>query len=115
MRARIGVAWFEDAACRGMDPEMWFPPRGTTSVEALRVCEGCPVRYECLVWGLDERLGIWGGRHDRWRRRLRRRMRTEGLGVLAEDAERPVLDRKRFCIGCRCVVDDVSHRCGSVA
>lgn len=94
-RDRIGRAWFERAACRGMDPDLWFPPRGRIYEEALVVCDGCEVRYECLVWGLRERLGVWGGRHDRQRRALRRQVRLEGLEALRRDARTRLVRRAR--------------------
>jgi WhiB family redox-sensing transcriptional regulator len=83
--------WHDRAACRGMDPELWFPvsifPRTPEEARRLRVarstCQGCPVRWECLDFaeGSDQ-YGIWGGltrdeRHAAARRRSRRRARTE--------------------------------------
>jgi WhiB family transcriptional regulator, redox-sensing transcriptional regulator len=72
--------WRKRAACRGSDPELFFPVgTGPTAAEqteqAKRICEGCPVRSECLTHafkvGADG--GVWGGLSDRDRRALRRR------------------------------------------
>ncbi len=67
-------SWYARAACRGMDPNLFFPGRGESNSEALTVCRSCPVRFDCLeqALGSDERLGIWGGLSERERRRLRR-------------------------------------------
>ena len=63
-------AWFDDAACAGEGPELWFGPDGYESsfhrdkreARALAVCTACPVRYECRTHGRREReQGIWGG------------------------------------------------------
>jgi WhiB family transcriptional regulator, redox-sensing transcriptional regulator len=84
-------AWMAQALCRGMDPELWFPERGSIAddLQAKKVCSGCPARSKCLDYALDngERHGIWGGLSERERRRIRlqrnldkaRRCRTCGL------------------------------------
>lgn len=55
MRAVLGAVlderrqdWRRLAVCRGQDPELFFPTRGTSCAEAKRVCFGCPVRDDCL-------------------------------------------------------------------
>lgn len=53
--------WYRRAACRGMDPEMFFPNRGSRAAEARAVCATCPVRAECLEAGRLEHYGVWGG------------------------------------------------------
>lgn len=74
-------AWTSRAACRGMDPEMFFPDRqdGYQAIQAIQaICAECPVRVECLNYALDERErdGIWGGMTGRQRRRLARERRV---------------------------------------
>lgn len=78
--------WRPKAACKGMDTDTIFYPEHphTSAGDAARaVCEGCPVRKECLEWAMatHEPDGIWGGRTWRQRRRLgadrRRRARGE--------------------------------------
>lgn len=59
-----GPRWWERAACRGTDPEMFFPPPCAAPPRvAKRICAGCPVRAKCLEYALanGERHGIWGG------------------------------------------------------
>ena len=72
-------AWYVDAACRGTDPDLWFPPRGGDTAAAKAVCAGCSVKVECLDFALGrspaEKWGIWGGTSERERRRLRHAMR----------------------------------------
>lgn len=58
--------WRNRAACRGRDPELWWPVdvRLTPAVqEALTICAECPVREQCLAWAYEqgEQYGIWGG------------------------------------------------------
>ena len=66
--------WKEQALCAETDPEAFFPEKGGSTREAKRVCNGCPVRADCLAFALehDERFGIWGGLSERERRRLKR-------------------------------------------
>lgn len=66
--------WLKDAACRGMDLALFFPGRGDTTTfnEAVKVCQGCPVREQCLDDGLDELWGVRGGMSENQRKALRR-------------------------------------------
>lgn len=56
--------WHADAACSA-DPEAMFPDTNAARITyALAVCEGCPVRYECLADALrtgETAHGIRGG------------------------------------------------------
>jgi WhiB family redox-sensing transcriptional regulator len=58
----------------GVDPELFFPERGSSTREAKEVCRGCVVRIECLEFAIanSEKFGIWGGMSERERRRVRR-------------------------------------------
>lgn len=66
--------WLERAACAGVDPALFFPGRGEETKSARAICAGCPVREDCLEYALrtGEKFGIWGGKSERERRRLRR-------------------------------------------
>jgi WhiB family redox-sensing transcriptional regulator len=64
----------DGGACKGTDPDLFFPERGESTREAKGVCRGCSVRSDCLEFSLrnGEKFGIWGGLSERERRRLRR-------------------------------------------
>jgi WhiB family transcriptional regulator, redox-sensing transcriptional regulator len=68
--------WMSEAACQGVDPDLFFPERGenTDNSEAKAVCRKCPVREDCLEHALvnHEHYGIWGGTSERERKRIRR-------------------------------------------
>lgn len=72
--------WTAQAACIGVDPDLFFPVRGGDVSAAKRVCAMCPVAAECLAYAMDTHqcYGVWGGRSERERRRMRRTVR---LGV----------------------------------
>lgn len=80
--AQLGRPDFvNQAACRGLDPEIFYPysqkrlnpklqrktdwdPQVAERHEpAFQVCRGCPVRLECLRWAMENKQdqGIWGG------------------------------------------------------
>lgn len=73
------IVWRSLGACRGLDPEMFFPDTEDKADEAKSICQGCDVRIACLEHALAsrEKVGIWGGTSERERRRiLRHRRRT---------------------------------------
>jgi len=55
--------WLEDAACKGMDTNIFFPDK--PSIKHVRqieaVCGPCPVQEQCREYGDMERYGFWGG------------------------------------------------------
>ena len=69
--------WYRDALCAQVDPDLWFPHKGSNTVPAKLICQTCPVVEECLAYALanSERYGIWGGYSERERRRLARGQR----------------------------------------
>lgn len=92
---RAPDAWRERAACRGMDPALFFPEQGEHTDEAKAVCDGCCVREFCLEDGVAERHGIWGGLSERQRRRLGRRRLTalQRLRMERDERVRHLTDR----------------------
>ncbi len=66
--------WQARANCMGVDPELFFPERGSSTREAKEVCRGCVVQEDCLEFAIanGEKFGIWGGMSERERRRVRR-------------------------------------------
>jgi len=70
-------SWMQLAACRGLDPDLFFPGRGEPSDAAKLVCATCPVLAECREYGMDEHFGVWGGLGERMRRRRRAGWRRE--------------------------------------
>jgi WhiB family redox-sensing transcriptional regulator len=62
--------WQEHAACRGVDPQLFFHPQNERGAARRRrdqaaksVCAQCSVRAECADYALraHEPYGIWGG------------------------------------------------------
>lgn len=77
-------AWMGDAACTGVDVDLFFPAQGDPTEPAKRVCAACRVRVECLEFALvnNEQFGIFGGVSAKQRRRVRRErgMAAEAVG-----------------------------------
>jgi WhiB family transcriptional regulator, redox-sensing transcriptional regulator len=72
--------WRHEAACREVDPELFFPignsgPALLQIEEAKQVCRRCSVMEECLRWAIDsgQDAGVWGGMSEDERRALKRR------------------------------------------
>lgn len=75
----------ENGACRGKPVHWWFPnlsnmltPKQRLEMReamnsAVKVCDGCPVKNECLEYSLHwEPFGIWGGLTEGARERMRK-------------------------------------------
>ncbi len=71
--------WQARAACLSSHPDLFFPKRGESTLEAKAICNDCEVQEECLEFALEtrERFGIWGGKSEQERRRLRRQRRLQ--------------------------------------
>jgi len=71
--------WRQQAACRHTDATVFFPV-GTTGpavdqIESAKaVCRSCPVSDSCLQFAFEtnQEAGVWGGKDEDERRRLRR-------------------------------------------
>ncbi len=85
------IMWVEDwaprAACRAEQPDKLFV-RGAEQNKAKTLCQGCPVRTECLAEALDNQIewGVWGGMTERERRALLRRRPTASWRSVLETA-----------------------------
>lgn len=79
--------WSGQAACRGLDAAIFYPPSEEEAQPAQDVCAACGVRQACLEFALAtrERDGVWGGATERDRRRIvRQRRRARREAALAE-------------------------------
>jgi WhiB family redox-sensing transcriptional regulator len=77
----MDLAWRRNAACRGLDPEIFYPSIDVEAEEAFddakAVCTVCTVRETCLEFALQvrEKEGVWGGATEKERRRILRQRR----------------------------------------
>ncbi|HJR24233.1 MAG TPA: WhiB family transcriptional regulator [Acidimicrobiales bacterium] len=73
----MDLAWRRNAACRGLDPEIFFPALDDDVVDAKAVCGACLVQETCLEFALTvrEKEGVWGGATEKERRRILRQRR----------------------------------------
>lgn len=67
--------WQQQALCRGVEPEVFFPISEEDAGRAKEICAACMVREECLAYSLThrERYGVWGGVTEKERQDLLRR------------------------------------------
>ena len=76
LRMGEGLEWQDRAACKGEDPDLFFPTRGRGKAKAGKaICAVCPVRRECLEFAVNtpgwDDCGIWGGTSAGERRPIR--------------------------------------------
>ena len=74
------VSWRADAACSGVDSDVFFPASEEDEqavAQAKAICAECPVQEACLQYALatNQSAGVWGGLDAGDRRRMRRRIR----------------------------------------
>jgi WhiB family redox-sensing transcriptional regulator len=87
------IMWVEDwasrALCRETQPDELFV-RGAEQNKAKQLCNGCPVRTECLAEALDNQIewGVWGGMTERERRALLRRHPNASWRAVLETARK---------------------------
>jgi WhiB family redox-sensing transcriptional regulator len=69
--------WRDSAACRGADPELFFPltesARSLAQIrQAKQICRVCKVQQACLAWALQHAMseGIWGASTEAERRAI---------------------------------------------
>jgi WhiB family redox-sensing transcriptional regulator len=77
---RVDGAWQRQAACRGPESTLFYPPavaetrpvREDRERRAKAICRGCPVLDPCREFALDTREphGIWGGLNEHERQAL---------------------------------------------
>lgn len=85
--------WRTEAACKGVDPELFFAsedlPNKQDRIEresaAKAICGRCEVRPDCLSYAIaaGERYGVWGGLNPQ-ERRAHARSRASADGGSAE-------------------------------
>ena len=67
--------WQDDAACKGLPTEWFFPETKDHEMQSrgLDVCAGCPVKKDCYEYALPyEEFGTWGGVNQGKRLKARR-------------------------------------------
>lgn len=61
----MSADWYQQAACRGLPTEWWYPERGDNALHALAtsICATCPVIDSCrdVAKANGERHGVWAG------------------------------------------------------
>lgn len=86
-QSQVGRDWIAEAACRGVDPDLFMPETGGNTRAAKELCNGraatrsqpglppCPVKAKCLEYALQlpgPVVGVWGGLSERERREVKR-------------------------------------------
>ena len=69
------MQWYDEAACRGLDVELFYAEEPGATSQALGICASCPVREPCRQTAMAQResFGVWGGTPERQRQRIFRR------------------------------------------
>lgn len=91
--AKNNAPWMEEAVCRSIGVEAFFPEKGDDGRhwrEAVRTCDRCPVKLSCedwvmgleLGWSVHLRHGIVAGRTPTQRKKYE----VTWLEITAEEA-----------------------------
>lgn len=103
--------WRHAAACRGTDPELFFPIGNTGLAlvqieEAKQICRRCGVLDQCLRFAIDtgQDAGVWGGMSEAERVGLKRRQRERaglpvGTAATRQTARKPPASRLTLDVG----------------
>lgn len=77
MRPAPDPDWADLAACIDKPQQWWFPDHPRMTPQARVICDTCPVQPDCLEHAIryGEDHGIWGGRSEEERHRIRRNTR----------------------------------------
>ena len=77
MATKAASSWWESAACRSADPDLFFPvsvarPARADVIRAKAVCATCVIRRQCLDYALEcgPVHGVWGGTSEIERQQL---------------------------------------------
>lgn len=64
------MGWTEFAKCREVDAEQFFVRGAAKARTAIRICDRCVVKDECLDYAIEHAVdfGVWGGLTERQRR-----------------------------------------------
>jgi WhiB family transcriptional regulator, redox-sensing transcriptional regulator len=83
MATNASSSWWELAACRSADPELFFPITSAAAghpdiARAKAMCARCHIRDRCLDYAIDSHQvhGVWGGTTEEERRRIAARRRA---------------------------------------
>lgn len=57
------MTWMTQAACAGMDTNIFYPTEPAGIPAAKAICRTCPVSPDCFAWSLDigDEHGVLGG------------------------------------------------------
>ena len=77
--------WQDEAACKTLPLEVFFPPAEQEAEAAKTICSACTVREPCLEAALaaGERFGIWGGLTSEERQSIAARRRARAATARA--------------------------------
>lgn len=89
--ANHSMAFADHGACRGEDPQLFYPPVAPHKISAAHVdrvrpiCRTCPVFNGCHAWAVANELdGIWAATSPTNRERLRRAMGIAAPSVVVD-------------------------------
>jgi WhiB family redox-sensing transcriptional regulator len=86
------IQWQDEAACKTLPLEVFFPPAEQEAEAAKVICSGCTVREPCLEAALaaGERFGIWGGMSTDERQSVAARRRARAATARAAGVDVPL-------------------------
>lgn len=90
--------WREDAVCRDLNPELFFPigvtGQAVDQIEIAKMyCSSCPSKDQCLEFAVttNQEYGVWGGTTEDERRVLRRQWRAANRRTAGRNRNRAIV------------------------
>lgn len=95
--------WQDKSICAGMDPDFFYPEKssGEDVDRIAKFCALCPVRDNCLEYGLslgDDRYGYFGGKSPSQRRKIRRKRSRDAREQAALSSRIESADREPIAV-----------------
>jgi hypothetical protein len=82
--------------CAQTEPDLWFPTaERQTGRLAKSLCASCPWVKPCLDYALfTDVIGIWGGKTERERSQIRKRLKIKAKPLYVDTSLEPMLTGK---------------------
>jgi hypothetical protein len=102
MSVKTRIKW-KLASCSGMGSAMFFDTTNDELAIVRSICRTCPISLECLLYGMTQEFGTWGGITESERQH----------NVTRKKIKCSTCNRRAVLLTYRQVVSEVCMHCGT--